>query len=69
MSRYPSPAGLKGGYDIIYQYTIDGVVLSASTLVRVDIIGDLEISNSLPARVCKNDDPYEEVIGVSKSLY
>jgi len=52
------PTGLKGGYDIIYQYTIDGVVLNASTLVRVDIIGDLEIGNSLPARVCKNDDPY-----------
>jgi len=53
-----NPTGLKGGYDIVYQYTIDGVNLNASTLVRVDIIGDLEISNSLPARVCKNDDPY-----------
>ncbi len=52
------PSGLKGGYDIIYQYTIDGVVLKASTLVRVDIIGPLEISSTLPAKVCKSDDPY-----------
>lgn len=54
-----NPAGLKGGYDIIYEYSIDGVDLQkASTLVRVDIIGTLEISSSLPDRVCKNDDPY-----------
>ncbi|MFO7671731.1 MAG: T9SS type A sorting domain-containing protein [Bacteroidales bacterium] len=52
------PTGLKGGYDIVYQYTIDGVVLKASTLVRVDIIGTLEISSTLPSKVCKSDDPY-----------
>ncbi len=52
------PTGLKGGYDIIYEYTIDDVVFKASTLVRVDIIGTLEISNTLPARVCKSDEPY-----------
>lgn len=52
------PTGLKGGYDIIYQYTVDDVVLKASTLVRVDIIGELEISSTLPAKVCKSDDPY-----------
>ncbi len=52
------PTGLKGGYDIIYEYTIDGVVLKASTLVRVDIIGELEISSTLPAKVCKSDEPY-----------
>lgn len=53
-----NPTGLKGGYDIIYQYTVDGVVLEASTLVRVDIIGELEISSTLPSRVCKSDDSY-----------
>lgn len=52
------PTGLKGGYDIIYEYTVDNVALRASTLVRVDIIGTLEISPDLPDRVCKNDDPY-----------
>ena len=53
-----NPTGLKGGYDIIYEYTIDEVILKASTLVRVDIIGTLEISTTLPAKVCKSDDPY-----------
>jgi hypothetical protein len=54
-----NPYGLNGGYDILYFYVIDEVVLTASYFVRVDDIGTLMITSQLPESVCKNDAPIE----------
>lgn len=55
---YFDPTGLSGGYDIIYEYGVDQVTLTASLFIRVDEVGSLEITGSLPDQVCKNDEPY-----------
>jgi len=54
-----NPTGLEGGYDIVYEYVIDGSLVLASTFVRVDLIPNLAFTSAPPNQVCKNGGPYE----------
>lgn len=54
-----SPGGLKGGYDILYDFEIDGVPLTASTYVKLEQVEAITIVEGPEGLVCKNEAPFE----------